>query len=49
MFALKNELQVGQPVSFQGRTYFLMLLEAGKAWLAGLSDPVPVSKLVQVG
>lgn len=49
MFALKNELQVGQPVLYQGRTYFLMLLEAGKAWLAGLQTPVPANQLVQVG
>lgn len=49
MFALKNELQVGQPVLYQGRTYFLVLLAGARAWLAGLQTPVPVAHLVQVG
>lgn len=49
MFALKNELYVGQPVSYQGRMYFLVLIERGLAFLAGLASPVPISKLVQVG
>lgn len=49
MFALKNELYPGMPVTYQGRRYFLVLLQNGLAFLAGLNSPVPVSKLVQVG
>ena len=49
MFALKNELYPGQPVSYQGRTYHLLTVQRGLAFLAGLLNPVPTSKLVQLG
>lgn len=49
MFALKNEVYAGQPVAYQGRAYSILIVERGLAWLAGLVNPVPVSKLVQLG
>jgi hypothetical protein len=49
MFALINELHPGQRVSYQGRTFSLLMIERGLAWLAGLTAPVPTGKLVQVG
>lgn len=49
MFALRNELYPGQTVSYQGRSFPLLVIQGGLAFLAGLTSPVPASKLVQVG